>query len=172
MTILQQPSFIVAAVLSLVLGEVILCFCIVQLFRKSSLIAARQNTLFQGGSAKSLENVIMKQSDTMTSMDKEIQELFEISERIHRLALRSIHKVGVVRFNPFKEVGSNQSFAIALLDSRNSGTVISSLHTREGSRVYAKPIENGDSKLFPLTEEEKQAIILAQQQPSPLQQPQ
>jgi hypothetical protein len=137
---------------------------VIQLYQKSKLIAKRQDTLFQGGSAKSLENVILKQSDDMLTMDKEIQELFEISNRIHRLALRSVHKVGVVRFNPFKEVGSNQSFAIALLDSKNSGTIISSLHTREGSRVYAKPIENGDSLLYPLTEEEKQAIVLAQQQ--------
>jgi hypothetical protein len=162
--LLTQPSFLVAALLSLVLGEGILCFFIIRLFHKSQSIAARQATLFQGNGAKSLENVILKQSDDMATMDKEIQELFEISNRIHRLALRSIHKVGVVRFNPFKEVGSNQSFAIALLDSKNSGTVISSLHTREGSRVYAKPVENGDSKLYPLTDEEKQAILLAQQQ--------
>lgn len=162
--LLTQPSFLIAALFSLILGEGILCFLVIQLYQKSKLIAKRQDTLFQGGSAKSLENVILKQSDDMLTMDKEIQELFEISNRIHRLALRSVHKVGVVRFNPFKEVGSNQSFAIALLDSKNSGTIISSLHTREGSRVYAKPIENGDSLLYPLTEEEKQAIVLAQQQ--------
>ena len=162
--LIAQPSFLMAALLSLVLGEGILCFFLIHLFNKSKLLAARQNKLFQGSSAKSLETVILKQSDDMATMDKEIQELFEISNRIHRLAQRSVHKVGVVRFNPFKEVGSNQSFAIALLDSKNSGTIISSLHTREGSRVYAKPILNGESKLFPLTEEEKQAILLAQQQ--------
>lgn len=162
--ILTQPSFLIAALISLILGEGVLCFLVIRLFHTSKLITTKQDALFQGNKAKSLEEVIMKQSDDMTTMDKEIQELFEISNKIHRLALRSIHKVGVVRFNPFKEVGSNQSFAIALLDSKNSGTIISSLHTREGSRVYAKPIENGDSKLFPLTDEERQAIILAQQQ--------
>lgn len=165
--LLTQPSFLTAALLSLILGEGILCFLIIRLFHKSTHIATRQDTLFQGKGAQSLENVILKQSDDMTTMDKEIQELFEISNRIHRLAQRSIHKVGVVRFNPFKEVGSNQSFAIALLDSKNSGTIISSLHTREGSRVYAKPIQNGESKLYPLTEEEKQSILLAQQ-PAPI----
>lgn len=149
--------------MTLVLGEGILCFFAIRLAQRTNLIAERQETLFQGTSAKNLETVILKQADDMTAMDKEIQELFEISNRIHRLALKSIHKVGVIRFNPFKEVGSNQSFAIALLDGKNCGSIISSLHTREGSRVYAKPIVNGESRSFPLTEEEKQAIVLAQQ---------
>jgi hypothetical protein len=166
--LLAQPSFLIAALLSLILGEGILCFFIIRLFHASKSISARQDILFQGNTAKSLENVMLKQSDDMVTMDKEIQELFEISNRIHRLAQKSIHKVGVIRFNPFKEVGSNQSFAIALLDSKSSGAIISSIHTREGSRVYAKPIENGESKLYSLTEEEKQAIFLAQQQPTPI----
>ena len=161
---LIQPAFLLAALFTLIAGEVVLCILIAHLYHKSKLISSNQDTLFQGNNAQSLEEIILKQSDDMAGMDKEIQELFEISNRIHRLALRSIHKVGVLRFNPFKEVGGNQSFAIALLDSKNSGTVISSLHTREGSRVYAKPVENGESKLYPLTEEEKEVILLAQKQ--------
>lgn len=164
--ILMQPTFIVAALLSLILGEIVLCFLAIRLFAKTKHITTQQDKLFEGKDAQSLEAIIMKQSDDMLLMDKEIQELFEISNRIHQLALKSIHKVGVIRYNPFKEVGSNQSFAIALLDAKNNGTIISSLHSREGSRVYAKPIENGDSKLFPLTEEEKQAIVLAQKKPA------
>ncbi len=94
-------------------------------------------------------------------MDGEIQELFETSNRIGNLAMRGLHKVGIVRYNPFKDLGGDQSFAIALLDGKNSGLVISSLHTREGTRVYAKPISAGDSKKYALTEEEKQAIKIA-----------
>jgi hypothetical protein len=69
--------------------------------------------------------------------------------------------VSVLRFNPFKEVGGNQSFCVALLDGKNSGVVISSLHTREGTRVYAKPVIAGNADGFPLTEEEKTAIAQA-----------
>jgi len=72
-----------------------------------------------------------------------------------------LHKVAVVRFNPFKELGGNQSFAIALLDGNKSGIVISSLHTREGTRVYSKPILEGKSEKYALTEEEKNAINIA-----------
>jgi hypothetical protein len=73
-----------------------------------------------------------------------------------------VHKVGVVRFNPFKDLGGDQSFSIALLDGENNGVVVSSLHTREGNRVYAKPVELGKAVKHPLTEEEQEAIKKAE----------
>jgi hypothetical protein len=147
----------------LVLGEAVLFTLSFRLLKQIGHIVHRQNILFKGKGAKDLEAVVLRQAEDLAALDKEVQELFEISNRIHRLAQRSVHKVGVLRFNPFKEVGSNQSFSVALLDGRNSGAVISSIHTREGSRVYAKPVANGDSQAFPLTDEERQAIAMAVQ---------
>ena len=54
--------------------------------------------------------------------------------------LRAFQRVGLVRFNPFEDTGGNQSFALALLDAEGNGWVLSSLHARTGTRVYAKPI--------------------------------
>jgi hypothetical protein len=65
--------------------------------------------------------------------------------------------VGLVRFNPFGEVGGDQSFSIALLDSDHNGFVITSHYAREASRIYAKPVKNGKST-YALSEEEKGAI--------------
>ena len=78
----------------------------------------------------------------------------------------SIKRVGVVRFNPFKEIGGNQSFSIALLDTNNDGLVITSFYGREGNRVYAKPVKKGKSKYL-LSKEEKKAIEKAQEIDSP-----
>ncbi|MDD5145491.1 MAG: DUF4446 family protein [Candidatus Pacebacteria bacterium] len=69
-------------------------------------------------------------------------------------------KFGVIRFNPFKEVGGDQSFSIALLDATDSGFIITSHYTREGNRVYGKPIKNGKSE-YQLSEEEIKAIEMA-----------
>jgi hypothetical protein len=69
----------------------------------------------------------------------------------------SIQKVGIVRFNPFSDVGGNQSFSIALLNKENDGLVITSFYTREGNRVYSKPIKKGASR-YPLSKEEAKAI--------------
>ena len=64
---------------------------------------------------------------------------------------------GLVRFNPFEETGGNQSFALALLDADGDGWVLSSLHARSGTRVYAKAIVGGRSDTG-LSEEETTAI--------------
>ena len=56
---------------------------------------------------------------------------------------RAFQRVGLVRYNPFEETGGNQSFALALLDAAGDGWVLSSLHARSGTRVYAKAIKGG-----------------------------
>lgn len=137
-----------------------LIFAIVN-FRKIRLIQKNLKAFFAGKNGKDLEAVLLAQVKEIQELDKEIQELFEISNKIHNLSQRSIHKTGVVRFNPFKDIGGDQSFALALLDGKDSGLVISSLHTREGTRIYSKPVLKGNSEKYSLTEEEKQAIKIA-----------
>ena len=92
---------------------------------------------------------------------KGLEENFEkISEELENLKKESkfsVQKIGIVRYNPFSEVGGDQSFSIALLNGNNDGIVITSLYAREENRVYGKPIKAGVSE-YSLSEEEKQAI--------------
>ncbi|MCD6178031.1 DUF4446 family protein [bacterium] len=92
---------------------------------------------------------------------KELQSNFEqLSSELKELKKESqffIQKVGIVRFNPFKDVGGNQSFSIALLNNKDDGVVITSLYNREGNRIYGKPIRNGKSP-YSLSKEEEKAI--------------
>lgn len=128
---------------------------------KFSKLKGRISGLFAGAEVKNLENLIVSHSKNLKILDKDIQELYNISNQINNLAFRGLHKVGFLRFNPFKDVGGNQSFAIALLNGKNNGIVISSLYTREGTRVYSKAIAEGKAEKFPLTEEEEQVIKMA-----------
>lgn len=121
-------------------------------------IKKNQKELFAGKNGADLEKTILEHAKNMKELDRDIQDLYGISNKIHGLALKSVHKVGVVRFNPFKDLGGDQSFSVALLDGENSGVVISSIHTREGNRVYSKPVEKGKTVKYPLTDEEKEAI--------------
>lgn len=98
--------------------------------------------------------------ERLKKLDEGLVNLAEDLREFKQKSRRSIQKVGVVRFNPFKEIGGDQSFCIALLDEDNSGVVITSFYGREGNRVYAKPIERGQSK-YQLSEEEKEAIARA-----------
>ncbi len=68
-----------------------------------------------------------------------------------------VQKFGLIRFNPFNETGGDQSFSLSLLDKNNNGFVITCLHTRDRTRVYAKPVSRGKSQ-YDLSKEEEKAI--------------
>ena len=159
MTSISQFSIYIAifgvflAIISLIFG--------IWTFFKIKATQQDLKTLFSGKKAVDLESLMLEHTNEILAIDKEIQELFEISNKIHNLTQRSIHKVGIVRFNPFKDIGGDQSFALALLDGKDSGITISSLHTREGTRIYSKPITKGESEKYTLTDEEKTAIKTA-----------
>jgi hypothetical protein len=102
---------------------------------------------------KELNNV----SESLEKLEQEIQKVSQNLENFKKETKGTFQKFGIVRFNPFSEIGGNQSFSLALLDGNNSGTVVTGLYNREGNRVYAKPISKGQSK-YPLSEEEKEAI--------------
>ncbi|MFB6365794.1 DUF4446 family protein [Paenibacillus elgii] len=65
--------------------------------------------------------------------------------------------IGVYRYNAFSETGSDLSFSIAILDEQQTGVVLSGIHGRDETYVYAKPVEQGQSK-YALSPEEKEAI--------------
>jgi len=95
--------------------------------------------------------------DCFKKLENNFEKLSQELEKLKKESKFNIQKVGIVRFNPFSEVGSDQSFSIALLDSNDNGVVITSLYSREGNRVYGKPIKNGQSEYL-LSAEEKEAI--------------
>ena len=68
-----------------------------------------------------------------------------------------IQKVGIYRYNAYKDTGSDLSFAVALLDEENSGVVFNGIYSREMSNIYAKPVEKGNSS-YTLSDEEAEAI--------------
>ena len=111
----------------------------------------------KGRKVKDLEEVISEQLKRMKKTEGDVKRLFKWNKDLQKTCDISITKVGVVRFNPFKDTGGDQSFVVALLDSNNNGLVLSSLYTREGTRIYTKPIKKGTSS-YHLSKEEEQAI--------------
>jgi len=98
--------------------------------------------------------------ERLERLEKEIDNLKMEVERLEKINVSNIQKIGLVRFNPFEDLGGDQSFSLALLDGNDNGIVITSLFLKEGNRIYSKLIENGNSK-YKLTPEEKLAISIA-----------
>ncbi len=91
---------------------------------------------------------------TSTSLKEYIQAL-DSDGRLH------LQHVSLVRFNPFDETGGDQSFALAMLDRNGDGVVLSSLHARELTRVYGKPVKGGRPEGYQFSEEETRAVSSA-----------
>jgi len=123
-------------------------------------IKKRPRSFFASSEGKDLEEIIYKQIKKTNEVDCEIKKVVEDNKKIKNNLAECIQKVGVVRFNPFGDVGGNQSFIIALLDNSLSGVIIQSLYSREGVRVYSKQIKCGKSE-YALGKEEEEAIKIA-----------
>jgi hypothetical protein len=128
------------------------CYLVYQIIN----IKKRLDVFFKKGD-KDLGEVLTSQIKNLEAQGKNIEKIFTEIEKLNKISITCFQKVGVIRFNPFKEVGGDQSFSIALLDANHNGFVVTGLYTREGNRIFAKPIENGQSKYL-LSGEEKEAI--------------
>jgi hypothetical protein len=111
-----------------------------------------------GVNKKDLQSILENLLGETAKDRKRIDELFRIAEETQKKGLLHIQKVGLVRFNPFKDTGGDQSFTLALLDGEGDGIVVSSLHSRTGTRVYAKPILKEKADEHQLSKEEKEAV--------------
>lgn len=113
-----------------------------------------------GGTLKSvLENLLRE----ISLAKKELGLLKDHASKLQKDGSFHIQKVGLMRFNPFKDTGGDQSFILSLIDGNNTGVIISGLYSRSGTRWYAKKIINGKSVEYELSDEEKQALKQAQE---------
>ncbi len=90
-------------------------------------------------------------------LEKEIEKLQKETEALRQTLRAAVTKIGMVRFNPFREIGGDQSFSLSLLDEENNGIVMTSHYAIENQRVYAKPIREGKSD-YTLSKEEREAV--------------
>ena len=116
------------------------------------------NKLTEGVSTKSMKAVLENLLKDSTQSKKDLDEIIRYCAKIDRDSHYSIQKVGLVRFNPFKDTGGDQSFILSLLDGRDNGVVISGLFSRSGTRWYAKRVREGKGVEYELSEEEKKAL--------------
>lgn len=152
-----QPPVLVLAVLVLALGV-----WVATLQLASMRLRQRLRAVFGSSGEQGLDEVLDGIVKRLAHIDERIAATNRVQEDFEALLRRgTIRNIGVVRFNPFTDAGGDQSFAIALLDSEGTGVVLSSLHARTDTRVFAKPVEGGRSR-YPLSDEEQDAIRKAQ----------
>jgi len=128
--------------------------------RRISRLGRRLDGITRGADGRSLEAVLDAHLDKVFSVVRDVDELSARSAMLESSGRRAVQRVGLVRYNPFEETGGNQSFALAMTDANGDGVVISSLHARAGTRLYAKAVAAGRSDAA-LSAEEAEALRIA-----------
>jgi hypothetical protein len=148
------------------LGAAILVLLLLLLWqaRRLGRLRRRIESITRGEQGRSLEAILDAHLDKVFQVGRELDEMAARAAVLEANGRRAFQRIGLVRFNPFEETGGNQSFAVALLDANGDGFVLSSLHARAGTRVYAKTLTGGQSD-GALSEEEAEALRRAMAAP-------
>jgi hypothetical protein len=147
---------------AIVLVLVGLCLVLMLVLQAMQISRLRQrlDLLTRGSDGQSLEAVFDAHLETVHQVGRDLDELTARTAVLESSARHHFARLGLVRFNPFPDTGGNQSFALALLDESEEGFVVSSLHSRTGTRIYAKAIVGGKADTS-LSSEETEAMGLA-----------
>lgn len=130
-----------------------------------SFLEFRQREFLKSLFPRSGERDIRKKFEELISevgdFDKDLGSLKNRLSGVEKLQLKHIQRVELLRYNPYDETGGDQSFTLALLDDGGNGIVITSLHARSATRIFAKPVIGAKAVKHQFSEEERQAIEVA-----------
>ena len=157
-------SGFVTAVLAI--AVVVLIVIVALLWRHVTALERRLASLTSAGDGRSLESTLHATLDKVAALSTGVEQLRSRATLMEAVQKKAIQRSGLVRYNPFEDTGGNQSFAVALLDDHGDGVVVSSLHARQNTRVYAKAISGGRSEAA-LSDEEAEALRMAMAQDIP-----
>lgn len=142
--------------ITLILG-IFACLMTIYCVWQVSSINKMRKSFFAGKQALNLESVIIGLEQGLKTQSSHTAALEQTLTELKHNSTFAVQKVGLVRFNPFGDGGGNFSFSLALLDSHNTGVIITSMYGREQNRIYTKKIHGGKSDTA-LNEEEQKAV--------------
>lgn len=132
---------------------VVVIVCIVKIKK----LYRRYDYFMRGKDAESMEEMIIKQMEDIIDLKSQDRANKDSIRTANKNSRASFQKMGIVKYNAFKGMGGNMSFALALLDYTNTGFVINSVHSREGCYLYIKDVDRGQTDVA-LGNEEKMAL--------------
>lgn len=160
-----SQDYIIYILLGLGIAVLVLFILCIVLFIKFGK-QKKKYDFFMGANRRpshNLEKKIEKYYQSSKQIEEKYTKLLDMVTDLDKTMKSNIQKVGLVRYNPFEEMGGNLCFALALLDGEDNGVVLNGIHSRTGSFTYAKPIQMGVS-IYMLSEEEIKAVQMAKEQ--------
>lgn len=144
----------------IILSGIVLIMFILYITNFIKLVRIRKeykNFMNKLGNGTNLQEILEKHIEKINKTIAKNEELEKFCTNLDSDIKSCIQKIGIYRYNAYKDTGSDLSFALALLDENNDGVVLNGIYSREMSNIYAKPVENGSS-IYKITEEEQEAL--------------
>lgn len=113
--------------------------------------------LFPRDNSRDIRNKFKEVLDQISGFEKNIQILDNRLVGYKKESLANIQKLAVLKYNPYNDTGGEQSFSLAMLNGKMDGILVTSLHSRSGTRIYLKTVKSGKSELE-LSKEEAQVL--------------
>ena len=154
--IMENPDFV--GLMLIILGIVVIVE-LIAIFVIHKRYISFMKKLGNGNNVDELLKAYIAEVDAIKKDNTEIKNYYT---KLDSDMAACIQKVGLVRYNAFKDVGSDLSFAIALLDGNDDGIVFNGIYGSESSNIYAKPIKKKKST-YQLSQEEEYALEIAEQ---------
>lgn len=139
---------------------IVLFVLLIIMLKRFKRLSRRYENFMRGKDTESLEDVIFHKFEEIEQLKKANSENEKKIDSMMQNMMLAYQKIGIVKYDAFKEMGGKLSFALALLDKSNNGFVMNSMHNRESCYTYIKEIIDGKSYIT-LSEEEKKAVEAA-----------
>ena len=133
---------------------------IITIISKCNKLTKRLNKFTSGRDVASFEQVLVKRFSEMKQVVKNEKKQNKEIDMVNDKFLTTFCKIGLVKYDAFKEMSGKLSFSLALLTENHDGIILTSMHSREGCFTYCKEVTNEES-YYILSEEERLALNVA-----------
>lgn len=144
-------------VIILIINVMLLILYILNCMKLSKLRKNYATFMTKLGKGENINEMLEEYVKNVDEIKAENKEIIEYCQKLDDRSNDYLKKMGMVRYNAYKDTGSNLSFTLAILDNENNGFVLNGIYARDNSNIYAKPVVNGKSE-YVLSNEEEEAI--------------
>ncbi|MCI8339830.1 MAG: DUF4446 family protein [Lachnospiraceae bacterium] len=159
MEILEQFGIDLGYVVMGMAGVIFIMFIMLVItMAKNSSLRKKYNIFMAGENGKNLEKAILDKFAAIDTLENNVEDIYRKIQGINGQLTTAYQKIGIVKYDAFKEIGGKLSFVLVLLTEDDNGFILNSMHsTKDGCYTYAKEVVGGEAFVI-LSEEEQQAL--------------
>ena len=159
MEIFEQFGIDLGYVVMGMAGMILIMFImLIATMAKNSSLRKKYNIFMAGENGKNLEKAILDKFSAIDTLEGNVEDIYSKIKAINGQLITAYQKIGIVKYDAFKEIGGKLSFVLVLLTAEDNGFILNSMHsTKDGCYTYAKEVVGGEAFVI-LSEEEQQAL--------------